>query len=223
MIHPIRPFRVTLLTALLCGASAVSLLAQGPGGPPPGDDRRPYHGPPPSPLFDALDTNHDGVISAEEMANATAALKSLLKPGSNELRREDVRPLPPPHHPGNDDPAANEDEHPHPRPAAMHPHNPPPPADQAPAEKGDQAAPTANDAAGKPAPLADGGEHRPHHGPPPNPLFDALDTNHDGILSAEEMGKATDSLKALLKGDATQIKREDLRPAHPPQHPPSAD
>ena len=221
-MYHIRSFRTTLLTALLCGASTVSLLAQGPGGSPSGGDRHPHHGPPPSPLFDALDTNHDGIISAEEMANATAALKSLLRPGSNELRREDLHPFPPPHHPGNDDQAANEDEHPHPRPPAIRPHNPPPAPDQAPAENSDKSAPAAEGAATKPAPQADGGEHHPHHGPPPSPLFDALDTNHDGIISADELSKAPDSLKVLLKGDATQLKREDLRPAHPPQQPPSA-
>ena len=51
-----------------------------------------HHGPPPMPLFDALDTNHDGTISADEIANASAALKGLLKNGSDHLTRDDLRP-----------------------------------------------------------------------------------------------------------------------------------
>jgi len=35
-----------------------------------------------SPIFQALDTNHDGVIDANEVANASAALKTLLRDGS---------------------------------------------------------------------------------------------------------------------------------------------
>ena len=99
MIQKNRSFRATLLAALLCGASSATLLAQGPGGPPPGGGPGPHHGPPPSPLFDALDTNHDGVISADEMNNAAGSLKAMLKKGSSELRREDLRPTHPPEHP----------------------------------------------------------------------------------------------------------------------------
>ena len=193
MIHKTRPFRTFLLAALLCGASAAALLAQGPdGSPPPSGGHGRHHGPPPSPLFDALDTNHDGVISADEMSNATTSLKTLLKNGATELRREDLRP---------------------PRPATA------PPARQtsaSPAATSTVATPTAS--AGTPAaePAGGPGGH-PHHGPPPSPLFDALDTNHDGVISADEMSNAPASLKALLKNGATELRREDLRPVHPPQ------
>ena len=96
MIQNQRSFRSVLLAALLCGSGTASLLAQGPGGPPPGGPGGPgRHGPPPNPLFEALDTNHDGILSAEEMANASTSLKALLKNGATELRREDLRPAPP--------------------------------------------------------------------------------------------------------------------------------
>ena len=94
MLKTTRSFRSSLLAALLCGASAASLLAQSsPDLPPAGGQR---HGPHANALFDALDTNHDGVISAEEMANAPAALKALLKEGETQLTRADLRPSPPP-------------------------------------------------------------------------------------------------------------------------------
>ncbi len=210
MIQKNRPFRSTLLAALLCGTATVSLLAQGPGGPPPGGGGPGgpggHHGPPPSPLFDALDTNHDGVISADEITNASTSLKSLLKNGATQLRQEDLRPTRPGHE-GPDDQAAPNAERQHPHPKGVRPHGPPPADDQA-ATDGPKPGPEADEAPG---------EHPRHHGPPPSPLFDALDANHDGVISSDEMEKASASLKALLKDGATQLRREDLRPARPPQ------
>lgn len=45
-----------------------------------------------SPLMQALDTNHDGELSAEEIANAPKALKSLDKNGDGKLSAEELRP-----------------------------------------------------------------------------------------------------------------------------------
>jgi hypothetical protein len=55
-------------------------------------------------VIEALDTNHDGIIEADEIANAAQSLKTLEKNGSNELTIEDLlgppprgmRPPPPP-------------------------------------------------------------------------------------------------------------------------------
>ena len=194
MIQKIRPFHASLLAALWCGASAASLLAQGPGGPPPGGPGQ-HHGPPPNALFDALDTNHDGVISADEINNAATSLKSLLKNGSTEIKRADLRPARPAPPQGGGTTADNA------RPQVRT-------QDQTAGGTG-----TATD-----APAGGPGGH-PHHGPPPSPLFDALDTNHDGVISADEMSDAPASLKSMLKNGSTAIKREDLRPPHPPQGP----
>lgn len=46
-----------------------------------------------SPLMQALDTNHDGELSAEEIANAPKALKSLDKNGDGKLSAEELRPV----------------------------------------------------------------------------------------------------------------------------------
>jgi Ca2+-binding EF-hand superfamily protein len=45
-----------------------------------------------SPAFQALDADHDGTISASELANATAALKGLDKNGDGKLTDDEVRP-----------------------------------------------------------------------------------------------------------------------------------
>jgi len=43
-------------------------------------------------LFAALDTNKDGVLDAEEIANAPAALKKLDKNSDGKITREELRP-----------------------------------------------------------------------------------------------------------------------------------
>ncbi|MCP4592606.1 MAG: hypothetical protein GY842_17880 [bacterium] len=54
----------------------------------------PHHGPPP--LMMALDADRDGELSAEEIANASAALLALDQDGDGKLTREEMRPPPPP-------------------------------------------------------------------------------------------------------------------------------
>jgi len=95
------------LAFLALGASALVASAQdnntppngvgqdwqgGPGGPGGRMGRRP----PPSPLMEALDVNHDGVIDADEIANAPAELKTLDKNGDGKLTQDELRPSRPP-------------------------------------------------------------------------------------------------------------------------------
>ncbi len=47
------------------------------------------------PLIQALDANHDGVIDANEIANAIEALKSLDKNGDGKLTPDEYMPKPP--------------------------------------------------------------------------------------------------------------------------------
>ena len=44
----------------------------------------------------ALDVNHDGVIDADEIANAPAELKTLDKNGDGKLTQDELRPQRPP-------------------------------------------------------------------------------------------------------------------------------
>ena len=50
----------------------------------------------------------------------------------------------------------------------------------------------------------------------PDPLFAALDLNHDGILQKEEIDAAPESLKALDKNGDGKITMDELRPAGGP-------
>jgi len=97
-------------TIALTGVIALVLLtdvatAQTPGGGPRGPGQRPgvrrgpnargpgrdFH-PPAHPLMIALDTDKDGELSATEIENAAAALKSLDADGDGKLGREELRP-----------------------------------------------------------------------------------------------------------------------------------
>ena len=61
-------------------------------GPPPGERGEK---PPQPPLEAAIDTNRDGTIDADEMANASTALKSLDKNGDGKLTVDEYRPAMP--------------------------------------------------------------------------------------------------------------------------------
>src|SRR5262245_38392394 len=69
--------------------TAIAQDTQHPGRPGPrgaGADKRPV-----PPLLAALDANGDHIISADEIANASAALKSLDKNGDGQLTPEEYR------------------------------------------------------------------------------------------------------------------------------------
>ena len=62
-----------------------------PKGPPPHDKKRPA-----PPVIHALDADHDGTISAQEMENAPESLKVLDKNGDSELTPDELHPPGPP-------------------------------------------------------------------------------------------------------------------------------
>jgi hypothetical protein len=85
---------ITILAALIAGGTLMA-LAQGkpPGGgesDKPGGGERGHR--PPPPIFEALDLNHDGIISADEIAKASESLKKLDKNGDGQLTRDELRP-----------------------------------------------------------------------------------------------------------------------------------
>src|SRR5215831_15712135 len=85
----------TMLTLLALGASALVVNAQDSGNPPPEGGpggMGPRHRPPPLPLIQALDANHDRVIDATEIANAPTALKTLDKNGDGQLTADEYLP-----------------------------------------------------------------------------------------------------------------------------------
>lgn len=92
------------LALLSLGVSTATMIAQdgpppagGPGGPGVNGHR------PPPPVIAVLDANHDGVLDAGEIANASAALLKLDKNGDGQLTPEELRPPRPPHAEGNAD------------------------------------------------------------------------------------------------------------------------
>jgi hypothetical protein len=89
--------KVTLALMAL-GVAALMAQAQDNGGLPDGgpqDNNGPGPGmrrPPPLPLLLALDTNHDGIIDSNEIANAPAELLTLDKNGDGQLTRDEYCP-----------------------------------------------------------------------------------------------------------------------------------
>jgi hypothetical protein len=94
-----------LLVALALGASALLAGAQdnneGPAGGPGGPGGPGGHRHPPLPVVSVLDANHDGVIDATEIANASAALKTLDANGDGVLTTNEYLPPLPKHAPPN--------------------------------------------------------------------------------------------------------------------------
>jgi len=81
-----------MLALLALGTSAFIATAQDSDSGQKAERPGRGHRPPPNPIFLALDTNHDGVIDADEIANAPAALKTLDKNGDGKLTPDELRP-----------------------------------------------------------------------------------------------------------------------------------
>ena len=203
-----------LILTLAVALPATLTLAQRPGGPPPGpppgqqqpqdgggaprhphgnrppkdggDKNRPDKPPlPPMPLQHALDGDHDGILSAEEIKAAPDVLKQLDKNKDGKLTPDEFLPPrpdgPPPGGPKDGD-------RPKPRDGGDHPF----PGQKPP-----------GDGAQKPAGPRDGGDKPPR--PLPPPLVGALDADHDGVISADESANADKALLTLDKNGDGQL------------------
>lgn len=184
--------KTKLTVSLMAALCALALGAQAQDGPPPdggpggpgGPGMHRHH--PIPPIVRALDVNHDGIIDSNEIANASAELKTLDKNGDGKLTMDELMG-PRPHRPGGQDAAEGQGTN---EPAG------PPGADQE-----------------GPGPGGPGG----HHHPPMLPLITALDTNHDGIIDADEIANAPAALKTLDKNGDGQLTRDEYLPPRP-QH-----
>lgn len=194
-----------------------------PPGPPPregGGDRPPRNRPPRDggdkerpdkppvpPLIHTLDGDHDGIISADEIKAAPDSLKALDKNKDGKLTPNEFtiqRPDGPP-------PGASDDggEKPKTRNAVSERNRPPEPfPGQKPPGDGDQ----------KPAGPKDG-EGKPQR-PPPPPLIGALDADHDGVISADEIADASKSLLTLDKNSDGQLGPVEYMGRPPGDRPP---
>lgn len=223
-----------LLGSAALGLSTLAAMAQdGPPPPPP----PPHHGHPPSPLFEALDTNHDGVLSADEIKNAATSLGALDKNKDGQLTADEMRPVRPEgadaehhgrgpeadadrHGPGagpGAGPEADEPrwQHRHGGPEARDDRRPAPPAD-AESASADRPGPGPGHGPGPREDREGAGPER--HGPRPMPpVMAALDANHDGVISADEMKNAQAALKTLDKNNDGQLTPDEMRPARGPR------
>lgn len=98
--------KMTVAVMAAIGTLALAVNAQdnnqSPGGPPDGGGGQRMGGRPPLPaIVRALDANHDGVIDSNEIANASAALKTLDKNGDGKLTPDEFMGPRPQRHGGN--------------------------------------------------------------------------------------------------------------------------
>lgn len=184
--------------ALFAGSSL--LFAQQPTPPPENPPvERPQRGPRPlPPAVAAIDANKDGILSAEEIANAATALKTLDKNADGQLTADELMPVRGgrpdrpgrpgrPGGPGGPDPDAAPD-------APV----PPPPGPGGPGGPD-----------GPRGPRGEGG------GRPKPPVMAALDTNDDRVLSADEIANSGTALKSLDKNADGQLTPEEIMPRGP--------
>jgi len=221
-----------LLLTLAAAFPASFLYAQGNGGPagPPHQTLQ---------LITALDTDGDGIISATEIANATASLKTLDKNGDGELtpdeygfpqpsggqngaRRHGGNMPPPP--PGGQQQGQGTNQS---------PQGPPPPPQLerwaiVRALANSDGIITADAIANAPALLkkvdknGDGQLSPMEYGiMHSSPLVWALDTDGDGIISASEIANAATSLKLLDKNGDGQLTEDEYAFPAPPAPPQS--
>lgn len=167
------------------------------------------------PVFLALDTNRSGAIEANEITNATASLKTLLKPGGKTLTLTDLmgnwsgravgsRGLTN----GNSGRGGAGGALPGVRDGSGSPGGPGGP--------GDQTGPSIPVISNVVPRYDDGGKLGELRQVPP--VFSALDSNHDGLIDADEIAQAPAALASLLRPGNTTLLLEDLVGPSPTQH-----
>ena len=204
--------------ALLAAFSSLTLAVNAQDGPPPGGDdqgggpgggggRGGMHHPPIPLIVRALDANHDGIIDSNEIANASAVLKTLDKNGDGKLTRDEYMGL---------------------RPQRSQGDNGPGPGGDASNSDGPQGAPPGSDQGGPGGPGGGGpggfggGPGGGRHMPIPA-IVKALDVNGDGIIDSNEIANASAELKTLDKKGDGQLTRDEYLGPRPNRRPPQDD
>ena len=167
----------------------------------------------PSPLVTALDADHDGTVSAAEVAAAPAALRSLDKNGDGAIAIEEVSPPRPPQEQSgavspdlvntlfsfdeNKDGKLSKSEVPERMQGIF-----------ARADTNQDGLLTREELSR--ATVAQ--DRRGPGGPPPDMVFRALDKDADGVLSAAEIAAAPTALKSLDKDGDGALQAQEMRP-----------
>ena len=165
---------------LLLFVVAVPVWSQPPGGFGRGGPMR-------SPAFQALDTDHDGVISAAELEKAATSLKSLDKNGDGKLTEDEVRPQ----MEGRGGRGGRGD------------------------EPGEIAAPTTDDMVKTLMAFDKNGDGQLTRDELPERmqgLFDRADADKNGVLTADEIRKSAQAAAAPASRGRTEGRGEGLRP-----------
>ncbi len=167
----------------------------------------------PSPLFQALDVNGDGVISAAEIKNACPALLKLDKNGDGQLTADEVRP--------NFRPGGSPNEHQNGSEKPAHAEA----CREIRSRKECKAcftaeilttmacSPETKFKSWHPTPGREGEGRRPDFARV-DALFNTLDSNHDGTISSAEVSNAAASLLKLDKNGDGQLTMDELRGPH---------
>ena len=228
----------------LLAVSAV--VAQPPDG---GRLGRPGLGMRPSMLRTALDADHDGIISAAEIKNAAAALKTLDKNGDGIITPDEIRPEGPPRDGGGGPGGARREQGPPPQDDMVATlmrfdkngdgkltRDEVPERMQGLFERGDQnkdgvltaeeirqMANTQTQTRNQEEPRRGGVGGGPRSAfnqigfMMREPIYMALDTNHDGKIDADEIAAAPKVLLTLDKNHDGQLTPDELMPSGPPQ------
>lgn len=174
----------------------------GPGG------RNHGQRPPPMPIVMALDVNHDGIISADEIAAASAALKTLDKNGDGQLTKDEYLPPRPEGMGGGRGPGqgGGPDDGQGPPPGMGRGHH---------GTNDNDGPPGSEDNGPGPGQGQGGKGGQGGHKRPLPPIVKALDANGDGIISADEIANAPAALKTLDKNGDGQLTHDEYMPQRP--------
>lgn len=204
---------------LICAMLLVGTVAtaQGPDGPRREGGRGPGSGPP-RPLQIALDTNHDGVLSADEIAAAPQSLLRLDRNGDGSLTPDELQP------PSNDATGATPDELTKQLMSFDRNGDGVLTPDELPARLQSLFARADTNHDGKITEqelhalalrqtASASAARNPEAGR--DPLMRALDLNHDGTLSPDEIAAASKSLLSLDANHDGQISTAEMSPPQP--------
>jgi len=195
--------KLPILALALMAPAAVALAQQNSkDGPPPPP---PHFGPPMGMLLvDVIDTDHDGILSATEIPAAPDMLKKLDKNGDGQLTQDEYCPPPPPP-PDGQSPGKQQG-------FQKSGQFPPPPPNASPGPRSKS--------------RSSSSKSSPPDGPPKPPqpqILTALDTDGDGVISAEEISKAAVNLLTLDKNGDGQLGPREYGPPPPPKPPGKED
>jgi Ca2+-binding EF-hand superfamily protein len=224
--------KIAVLAAAGCAAAAIAAFAA--------QNRPPEFAGPLSPIAAAIDTNHDGSVSASEIRSSAAALRTLDRNGDGQLTLDEVRPFGRGGRRGRGDDgergggagAAPDDladtlmafdrngdgrlvraEVPDRFQGLFERAD----ADKDGALTKDELTKSANAAAAQEGGGRRGGEGREFggrgRGGPFDPLLRALDRDADGVVSAAEISAAPEALQALDADQDGQLSAEEFQPA----------